>query len=119
VTTLASIRVVEIGLVLAGLFAGAILADLGADVVKVEKPGGGDDARNMGLAFRHDDSLTLDGPIARSSWGSRAEVAGGNSLLPSVHGCGRLPHHRRGHATMIGSPFQCIGIVGCASRHPN
>jgi formyl-CoA transferase len=58
-TILAGIRVVEIGQVLAGPFAGAILADLGAEVVKVEKPGGGDDARTMGPAFRHGDSLTF------------------------------------------------------------
>jgi formyl-CoA transferase len=56
---LAGVRVVEIGQVLAGPFAGAILADLGADVIKVEKPEGGDDARQMGPAFRHGDALNF------------------------------------------------------------
>ena len=56
---LAGIRVVELGQVLAGPFAGAILADLGATVVKVEKPDGGDDARQMGPAFRHGDALNF------------------------------------------------------------
>jgi len=55
---LAGLRVVEIGQVLAGPYAGAILSDLGAEVVKVEKPGG-DDARHMGRAFRDGDSLTF------------------------------------------------------------
>lgn len=41
---LSGIVVVEIGQNIAGPFAGAILADLGADVIKIEKPGG-DDAR--------------------------------------------------------------------------
>ncbi|WP_204318717.1 CaiB/BaiF CoA transferase family protein [Pseudooceanicola aestuarii] len=41
------LRVVEIGQNLAGPFAGEILADLGADVIKIEKPGG-DDARGWG-----------------------------------------------------------------------
>ncbi|MEY8838298.1 CaiB/BaiF CoA transferase family protein [Cribrihabitans sp. XS_ASV171] len=44
---LAGVRVVELGQNLAGPFAGEILADLGADVVKIEKPGG-DDARRWG-----------------------------------------------------------------------
>jgi crotonobetainyl-CoA:carnitine CoA-transferase CaiB-like acyl-CoA transferase len=51
------IRVIEIGQVLAGPYASTILADLGADVVKVEKPEYGDDARHMGAAFRQGDSL--------------------------------------------------------------
>ncbi|MCK8786220.1 CoA transferase [Roseomonas sp. NAR14] len=54
---LAGIRVVELGQVLAGPFAGSILADLGATVIKVEKPEGGDDARQMGQPFRRGDSL--------------------------------------------------------------
>ncbi len=44
---LAGVRVVELGQNLAGPFAGEILADLGADVAKIEKPGG-DDARRWG-----------------------------------------------------------------------
>jgi formyl-CoA transferase len=58
-SVLAGIKVVELGQVLAGPFAGAILADLGAEVVKVEKPDGGDDARQMGPAFRHGDALNF------------------------------------------------------------
>ena len=81
-SVLAGIKVVELGQVLAGPFAGAILADLGATVVKVEKPDGGDDARQMGPAFRHGDALnfhefnrgkrsvTLDLKIARGRRGA-------------------------------------------------
>jgi crotonobetainyl-CoA:carnitine CoA-transferase CaiB-like acyl-CoA transferase len=57
VKMLERIRVIEIGQVLAGPYASTILADLGADVVKVEKPELGGDARHMGAAFRHGDSL--------------------------------------------------------------
>lgn len=53
------VRVLELGQVLAGPFAGAILADLGAEVVKVERVDGGDDARHMGPAFRHGDAHTF------------------------------------------------------------
>jgi formyl-CoA transferase len=56
---LAGIRVLELGQVLSGPFAGAILADLGAEVLKIERPEGGDDARNMGPAFRHGDALNF------------------------------------------------------------
>jgi len=51
---LAGIKVVEIAQNLAGPFAGEILARLGADVVKVERPAGGDDARGWGPPFLAD-----------------------------------------------------------------
>jgi crotonobetainyl-CoA:carnitine CoA-transferase CaiB-like acyl-CoA transferase len=47
---LAGIKVVEIGQNLAGPYAGEVLATLGADVVKVERPEG-DDARGWGPPF--------------------------------------------------------------------
>ncbi len=53
------VKVVEIGQVFAGPYAGAILSDLGADVIKVEKPHGGDDARQMGREFRRGDALVF------------------------------------------------------------
>ena len=53
---LGGIRVLELGQVLAGPFAGAILADLGAEVIKVERTDGGDDARRMGPAFHNGDA---------------------------------------------------------------
>ena len=42
------VRVLELGNYMAGPFAGMLLADLGADVVKVEHPKGGDYARSLG-----------------------------------------------------------------------
>ncbi len=56
---LSGITVIEIGQVIAGPFAGAILADLGAEVIKIERPDGGDDARQMGAAFRNGDALNF------------------------------------------------------------
>jgi crotonobetainyl-CoA:carnitine CoA-transferase CaiB-like acyl-CoA transferase len=47
---LSGIRVVELGQILAAPFAAEILGDLGAEVIKVEKPGG-DDARQWGPPF--------------------------------------------------------------------
>lgn len=48
---LAGIRVIELARVLAGPWAGQMLADLGADVIKVENPDGGDDTRAWGPPF--------------------------------------------------------------------
>jgi crotonobetainyl-CoA:carnitine CoA-transferase CaiB-like acyl-CoA transferase len=53
------IKVVEIGQALAGPLAGVILADMGADVIKVEKPDGGDDARLWGPPFVDGDSVSF------------------------------------------------------------
>jgi crotonobetainyl-CoA:carnitine CoA-transferase CaiB-like acyl-CoA transferase len=53
------LTIIEIGQVLAGPYAGAILADMGATVIKIEKPDGGDDGRRMGMPFLGDDSLTF------------------------------------------------------------
>jgi crotonobetainyl-CoA:carnitine CoA-transferase CaiB-like acyl-CoA transferase len=48
---LAGVKVLELAQNLAGPFAGETLARLGADVVKVERPDGGDDARGWGPPF--------------------------------------------------------------------
>lgn len=53
------VKVIEIGQALAGPLAGVILADMGADVIKVEKPDGGDDARLWGPPFVDGDSVSF------------------------------------------------------------
>jgi crotonobetainyl-CoA:carnitine CoA-transferase CaiB-like acyl-CoA transferase len=72
VLPLQGITVVELGHSVAAPYTGLIFAELGADVIKIEKPGGGDDARGWGPPFaegagtmfnalnRHKKSVTID-----------------------------------------------------------
>ena len=61
VRPLDGITVIEVGQALAGPLAGVVLAEMGADVIKVEKPDGGDDARTWGPPFHGEDSLYFHG----------------------------------------------------------
>ncbi|HZA66316.1 MAG TPA: CoA transferase [Geminicoccaceae bacterium] len=54
---LGSVRVLDLTTSIAGPYATMLLGDFGAEVVKVERPGGGDDARHWGPPFLNGESL--------------------------------------------------------------
>ena len=59
---LAGLKVLELARILAGPWCGQLLADLGAEVIKIERPGEGDDTRHWGPPFITD--------AAGDSWGA-------------------------------------------------
>ena len=116
VKVLEGIRVLELGQVLAAPFAGAILAGLGADVVKVERVEGGDDARRMGPAFHHGDSLIFQVFNAgkRSAAIDLKSPSGRDALERLLAGADILVHNLRPGVT------EDLGIdaASVCARHP-
>ncbi len=53
-SALAGLRILDLSRILAGPACTQILGDLGADVIKVERPGEGDDTRKWGPPYMHD-----------------------------------------------------------------
>ncbi len=90
---LRGLRVVDFSRVLAGPLCTMILGDLGADVVKIERPGTGDDTRGWGPPFVGDDaayflslnrnkrSVVLDLATPEGARAARALALGGEVLI--------------------------------------
>ncbi|KAG1237754.1 hypothetical protein G6F68_018795 [Rhizopus microsporus] len=73
---LSHLRVLDLSRVLAGPWASQLLADLGAEVIKIERPGVGDDTRGWGPPWIRDPQW---GEVAQSAY-----FAGANRNKKSV-----------------------------------
>jgi crotonobetainyl-CoA:carnitine CoA-transferase CaiB-like acyl-CoA transferase len=71
---LAGLRVIELARILAGPWAGQTLADLGAEVIKVEAPEG-DDTRRWGPPFIDRDGTPVAAYFHSANRGKRSVVA--------------------------------------------
>lgn len=70
--SLAGIRVLDLSRILAGPWATQCLADLGADVIKIEKPGEGDDTRTWGPPYFGDSEDQLSAYFMSANRGKRS-----------------------------------------------
>src|SRR5258708_6074800 len=86
---LAGVKVIDLSRILAGPLCTMVLADLGADVIKVERPGEGDDTRHWGPPFAGDDaayflSLNRNKRSVTADLGSAEGVAVVRDLLSTA-----------------------------------
>ncbi|MEA3049088.1 MAG: hypothetical protein QOG84_924 [Sphingomonadales bacterium] len=88
---LAGLKVLELARILAGPWAGQLLADLGAEVVKVERPGVGDDTRHWGPPFAADGAAAYFHACNR---GKRSRSRSTSIPRKARRRCVRLPPRR-------------------------
>ena len=117
---LAGVRVLDCSRVLAGPFATMLLADLGADVVKLEPPGG-DESRGWGPPFWGDPGDRVSAYFASVNRNKRSIVVdlrtdGGRDLLDLLASRSDLLVHnaRPSSADRLG-----VGADRLAERHPD
>jgi crotonobetainyl-CoA:carnitine CoA-transferase CaiB-like acyl-CoA transferase len=106
-SALADVRVLELTQVMAGPFCGQVLADMGADVIKVEPPGGDSTRRSLGTAAflavnRNKRSIELDlkDPEQRGVFVRLAETA---DVV--------LENHRPGVVARLGVDYETLREV--------
>lgn len=118
---LGHIRVLDLSRVLAGPWCSQNLADLGADVIKVERPGSGDDTRAWGPPYAQDAAGNATGEAAyylSANRGKRSvtvDIASseGQALLRELATCSDvvLENFKVGHLKRYGLDYESLKAV--------
>jgi crotonobetainyl-CoA:carnitine CoA-transferase CaiB-like acyl-CoA transferase len=136
VSALAGVRVLDLTRFLAGPFCTAVLADLGADVIKVEAPRGGDEGRygyptadGVAVAFlalnRNKRGITLDlrheeGRALLRRLLPHVDVLAENFVGGTLAGWGLAPEELvREHPRLIVASMSGFGQTGPWARRPS
>src|SRR3954466_6875042 len=108
---LAGLRVLELARILAGPWAGQLLADLGAEVVKGERPGTGDDTRQWGPPFASDGAAAYFHACNRGkkSVAIDLETPGGQTQVRAL----------AAEADVLIENFKVGGLARCGLDHPS
>jgi len=117
---LSHVRVLDLSRVFAGPFAGQMLADFGADVIKIEHPVHGDDVRRMGIAHkdRHGRDTDQTAPFLAANRGKRSigidiSKAAGQALVKKLAGsCDVLiENYKTGNLARYGLDYPALRTI--------
>ena len=100
---LEGITVLDLSRVLAGPWCTQLLADMGADVLKIERPGVGDDTRHWGPPWHHAGDARVAADVAAVAVAQTGGALAGSALTTAI-GFGIL-------VTSTLRPFEQLGYV--------
>ena len=105
---LVGIRVLDLSRILAGPWASQMLADLGAEVIKIERPGSGDDTRGWGPPYMPD---TAGNPTTESAYFHSANRGKLSVCIDMSQAQGqRLIRQLAGHCDVLIENFKVGGL---------